>query len=160
MGSKHGAGKAMAALSLCMAMVLPAAPLLARQAPRRSNALPAYDLSKELKVRGTIGRISTRSSSADGLPGTHLLLHTDRGTLDAHLGWGFSVRAERMRLKAGQPVVLTGMMTRYNGRSVLVVRILTTSSHIYVLRNERGLPVRALTPSAPPAPAPPLEEGL
>lgn len=161
MGAKHQAGKAMAALSVCIAVFLSVAPVLAHQAKERATSRPAYDLSKEMRIQGTIRNVSMRSSSAAGLPGTHLMLRTDRGLVDAHLGSGFTVEAEHMRLRPGQPVVLTGVMTRYNGSSILVVRILTTSNHIYVLRNERGMPVRALAPHAAPASAPPpLEEGL
>lgn len=161
MGVKHETGKAMAGLVICIAVFLSVAPAFARQAQERTTSLPTYDLSKEMRVQGTIRNISMRSSSAAGLPGTHLMLRTDRGLVDAHLGSGVTVEAEHMRLRPGQPVVLTGVMTRYNGGHILVVRILTTSTHIYVLRNERGMPVRALAPHVAPVSAPPpLEEGL
>lgn len=159
MSAKQGLRKAAVMLALCVGIGLLGTAAIAQSAAS-TKPLPAYDLAKELKIQGTVRMISTRSDPSSGLPGTHLMLRTPRGVVDAHLGSRFAVKAEHVRLRAGQTVEVTGMMTRYNGNPILVVRILTTSSHIYVLRDEQGMPVRALTPDFSPVSAPPLEEGL
>ncbi|HSY59648.1 MAG TPA: hypothetical protein VK795_08810 [Terriglobales bacterium] len=105
---------------------------------------PIYDLSKEIKIQGTIEKIST--ISGNGLIGTHLLVATGEGVIDIHLGASMAVSAKSLGLSVGESVNLTGMMASINSNSVLLARILTTSTRVYVLRNELGVPVRSLMP--------------
>jgi hypothetical protein len=105
---------------------------------------PVYDLNKEIKIQGTIEKIG---SSTNGAPvGSHVLVSTADGMIDVHLGASAAVSAKNLGLSTGQTIEITGMMAMMGGNSVLLARILTTSSHIYMLRNERGVPVRTLMP--------------
>ncbi|MGH9747916.1 MAG: hypothetical protein ACRD59_17615 [Candidatus Acidiferrales bacterium] len=113
-----------------------------------SNSLssPAYDLNKEIKIQGTIEKIQ---SSANGGPaGAHLLVSTAQGMIDVHLGASAAVSAKNLGLTTGENIDVTGMMATMGGNSVMLARILTTSNHIYMLRNEHGAPVRSLMPRA------------
>src|ERR1700690_885176 len=101
---------------------------------------PVYDLNKEIKIQGTIEKIE--SSPSGGLLGSHVLVSTVDGTIDVHLGAIAAVSGKNLGLSTGQNIEITGMMATMSGNSVLLARILTTSSHIYMLRNERGVPVR------------------
>jgi hypothetical protein len=107
---------------------------------------PIYDLSKEIKFQGTIDKIQ---SSTSGSPmGTHLLVLTRQGMVDVHLGASAAVSPKNLGLSVGESIDVTGMMATVGGNPVLLARILTTSNHIYMLRNERGVPIRSLTPRA------------
>jgi hypothetical protein len=44
----------------------------------------------------------------------------------------------------GQSVTVVGMMENFGGNNVLVVRLLQTPTRIFVLRNEHGIPIRAV----------------
>jgi hypothetical protein len=99
---------------------------------------PIYDLNKEIKFQGTIDKI--QSSTSGGPMGTHLLVLTRQGMVDVHLGASAAVSAKNLGLSVGESIDVTGMMA--------TARILTTSNHIYMLRNERGVPIRSLTPRA------------
>lgn len=105
---------------------------------------PVYDLTKEIIVEGTIRKIET--VSGPGILGTHLQLQTARGLVDAHLGTGAVANTKTLGLATGQSVSITGMMTDAGGSPVLLARVLTTSNHIFILRNEHGLPARAIMP--------------
>jgi hypothetical protein len=107
-------------------------------------ASPTYDLSKEIKIDGTIDKIETNSSG--GPIGTHLLVISAQGVVDVHLGASAAVTAKNLGLTVGESIHVTGMMASLGGNSVLLARILTTSNHIYVLRNEHGAPIRSLMP--------------
>lgn len=107
-------------------------------------ASPAYDLNKEIKVDGTIDKIETNTSA--GPIGTHLLVISAQGMVDVHLGASMAVTAKNLGLSVGENIHVTGMMANVNGNSVLLARILTTSNHIYMLRNEHGAPIRSLMP--------------
>jgi hypothetical protein len=123
-----------------------AAPLKAQTAsshPTTNTMVPAYDLSKEVKVEGTIEKIDGFGTS--GPIGTHILIETAAGSVDAHLGFGSAVSAKRLGISVGQNVTVIGMMETVGNSSVLMARILTTPSHIFVLRNEHGIPIRGIT---------------
>lgn len=107
-------------------------------------ASPIYEMSKEIKIRGAIEKIATITSG--GLIGTHALVATPEGIVDVHLGASMAVSAKNLGISVGESINLTGMMANISGSSVLLARILTTSNHIYMLRNERGVPVRSLMP--------------
>jgi hypothetical protein len=120
----------------------PTLPTAAASAP--SEASPVYDLTKEINIQGTIQKIETVSGL--GVLGTHLQLETAQGILNAHLGTGAVASSKTLGLVTGQSVSITGMMTDVDGTPVLLARVLTTSNHIFILRNERGLPARAIMP--------------
>jgi hypothetical protein len=75
------------------------------------------------------------------------------GTVDVHLGASMAVTAKNLGLSVGESIHVTGMMSSISGNSVLLARILTTSNHIYVLRNEHGVPIRSLMPRSAASPA-------
>jgi hypothetical protein len=109
-----------------------------------SELSPVYDLAKEINIQGTIQTIET--VSGPGVLGTHLQLQTAQGLVDAHLGTGAIANSKTLGLVTGQSVSITGMMADVAGAPVLLARVLTTSNHIYILRNEHGLPARAIMP--------------
>lgn len=105
---------------------------------------PVYDINKEIKVQGTIEKIGSNTSNSS--LGSHLLVQTPEGVVDVNLGASVAVSAKNLGLSVGESINVTGMMATLGGNSVLLARILTTSNHIYMLRNERGAPVRSLLP--------------
>ena len=109
-----------------------------------SEASPVYDLTKEINIQGTIQKIGI--VSGPGILGTHLQLQTAQGIVDAHLGSGSFASTKSLGLATGQSVSITGMMTDVGGGPVLLARVLTTSNRIFILRNERGIPARAMAP--------------
>jgi hypothetical protein len=119
---------------------------------------PVYDLNKEIKIQGTIEKIETVTQT--GPLGTHLLVLTAEGVVDVHLGASMAVSAKNLGLSTGESIDVTGMMTAIGGNSVLLARLLTTPDHVYVLRNERGAPVRSLMPRGSSSPASTQKGGL
>lgn len=109
---------------------------------RTNTMLPSYDVTKEVKIQGTIQKIDT--SGMNGLIGTQILIETASGVVDAHLGYGPASKASYLGISQGQTVTIVGMMQSVGNTNVLLARILTTSSRVFVLRNEHGIPVRVL----------------
>jgi hypothetical protein len=116
---------------------LPAAPVIAQ-----NSEMTAYDLSKEIKVQGTIEKIETAGTSS--LVGTHIFVRTAQGVVDAHLGFSSAVAPAKLGVSEGENVTLIGMMQTLSGSNVMLARVLTTSNRVFVLRSERGIPVRAV----------------
>lgn len=137
-------------LNVCAAALIVsaviAAPLGAQTAssrPTTNTMVPAYDISKEVKVQGVIEKINGFGSS--GPIGTHILIQTASGVVDAHLGFGSAVSSKNLGISVGQNVAIIGMMQKVGSSSVLMARILTTPSRVVVLRNEHGIPIRGTT---------------
>lgn len=106
-----------------------------------SSMVRVYDISKEIKVEGTIQKVVTEAASPLG---THVLVQTATGVVDAHLGSGAAAKPSYLGIAEGQNVTLVGMMETFDNNPVLVTRLLTTSNRIFVLRNEHGIPVRGI----------------
>jgi hypothetical protein len=142
----------MAFISMCAMALLAGAAVNAQTAAtpaadvRTNTMLPSYDVTKEVKVQGTIQKIDT--SGTNGLIGTQVLIQTASGVVDAHLGYGPASKASYLGISQGQSVTIVGMMQSVGNNNVLLARLLTTANHIFVLRNEHGIPVRAVPRSS------------
>lgn len=109
---------------------------------RTNTMVPSYDVTKEVKIEGTIQKID--SAGTNGVTGTQILIQTANGVVDAHLGIGPASKPSYLGISEGQSVTVVGMMQTMSGNNILLARILTTANHIFVLRNEHGIPVRAI----------------
>lgn len=113
---------------------------VAQSSPQANTMLPAYDLTKEVKIQGTIQKIVT---DTDALGGTHIQVQTASGIEDVQLGFGAASKPENLGIAPEQNVTVIGMVYTAGSSSMLLARVLTTPNHIFVLRNEHGIPVRA-----------------
>jgi hypothetical protein len=128
---------------------------LSKAGPKRNAVVPAYDVTKELKIRGTIQRIE--NIGTNGHPGTHILVETAKGVVDAHLGFRVASGAKCVGIAPGESVMVTGMMQTVGNENVLIARVVATADYISLLRNEHGDPVRGIPCGS--APAKTLQEG-
>jgi hypothetical protein len=131
--------------SILLAALAPSAPAQSAQ----DQLAPVYDASKETKIQGTIQQIETVKA---GVAGTHLMISTPNGTVDAHLGAGPAADAKRLGLSLGQSVEVTGMSATMAGSNVFLARTLVVDSRTITLRNAHGIPVRAVMPQKTAAP--------
>jgi hypothetical protein len=105
---------------------------------------PVYDITREVKIQGNVLKIETAGGGA--LIGTHIQIQSPQGVVDTHLGSSAAISPKALGLFVGQSVTVTGMMATVGGNSVLLARVLTTSNHVFNLRNEHGIPARSLMP--------------
>lgn len=99
-----------------------------------------YDVSKEVTLSGTVS--SVLHKPAPGMIwGSHLLLKTAFGRLDASLG-RFGLEGQgALSVIPGEQIELTGVMKRFRDQEVFVVRSAKANGKTYVLRNEHGIEV-------------------
>ncbi len=98
-------------------------------------ARPYYDLTREVTHKATVSSVLTKPS-AGMIVGSHLLLATASGEVDASLGrWGLQGKSA-LSVSAGEPV---GVMLM--GRQVFVVRTVKVRGQVFAMRNEHGIPV-------------------
>lgn len=117
-----------------------AAPLGATTKPEPH---PFYDLTQEVTLSGPVTGV-VYGPSASLIPGSHILLVTGSGTVDASLGkWGLQGKEDS--LHNGEQVTVKGVMKTLRDKQVFFVRTVEFGGHTYVIRNEHGVP---LTPKS------------
>jgi hypothetical protein len=117
--------------------VIVAVPLGAQPA---SEPHPYYDQRQEVTLKATVSSVLTRPS-AGMIVGSHLLLETPSGTVDASLGrFGLEGKGA-LSVTAGEQVEVTGVMKTLKNQQVFVVRTVKVGSQVYTMRNEHGIQV-------------------
>lgn len=97
-----------------------------------------YDVADEVTVSGTVSTVLSRAT-AGMMPGSHLLLTTPNGTVDASLGRFGLHGTGAVSVSAGEQVEATGVMRTIRGRSVFLVRSVKSNGEIYYVRNQHGV---------------------
>jgi len=101
---------------------------------------PYYDVTKEVTLNGTVSSVVSGPSKGM-IVGSHLLLQTASGNVDASLGkWGLAGKGA-LSVASGQRVDVTGVMKTVRNKEVFMVRVVKTNGKIYAIRNAHGVPV-------------------
>jgi hypothetical protein len=99
-----------------------------------------YDASKEVTLNGTVSTV-LMGPSAGMIPGSHLVLATLSGPVDASLGI-FGLRGKgTLTVAAGQQIEVTGVMSTIKDKQVFLARTVKAGGEVYTIRNEHGFPV-------------------
>ena len=98
-----------------------------------------YDMSQEVRITGMVSSVEkTPARGTESLPGSHLMVETMTGKVNASLG-RFALKGKStLSLAPGQQVQMIGVMKTIKERQVFVVRVIQVNSHAYALRNEHG----------------------
>lgn len=101
---------------------------------------PFYDMTKEVTLSGPVSAVYERPA-AGLIAGSHLMLLTGSGTVDASLGtWGLRGKGAPS-IANGEQVTVRGVMKTLRERQVFVVRTLEVGGHTYTIRTEHGASV-------------------
>jgi hypothetical protein len=120
-------------------------PVLAQAAARQTGPL-AYDVSKEVTFNGTVSSVLTntfrgmRKPSPGMLMGSHLLLSTTSGPVDASMASSMLGKGA-LKVAPGQQVQVTGVMKTLKDKQVFLVRTVKVGGQTYTIRNKHGIPV-------------------
>ena len=125
------------------ALVLLAIPVHAQTAARTADSPRpfSYNTSDEVTLKGTVSSVLTKPSKGM-IMGSHLLLQTSSGTVDASLATYAVQGKSGMQVKAGDQVEVTGIMKTIKGQQVFLTRTVKADNQVYTVRNEHGFPVR------------------
>jgi hypothetical protein len=105
--------------------------------PARAYIAPRYDSSKEITLKGTITSV-IRKGQPGMMFGSHLILATAHGSVDAHIGRWLLNGPQSNVLHAGDSVTVTGVTTTFNGRSVLLARLIQVAGQTITVRSKTG----------------------
>jgi hypothetical protein len=105
-----------------------------------------YNATNEVVLRGAIAQVITRP--APGLPlGLHLVVSSEQGNVDAHLGPFLAACAGQKGLVAGASVQMVGVMAHLPAGDIFLVRTIVTGGQTIQVRNANGIPVRQVAPT-------------
>jgi hypothetical protein len=100
----------------------------------------SYDISQEVTINGTVSSVLTKPAPGM-IMGSHLLLATPSGPVDARLA-NFGLRGKgALSVAAGQQIEVTGVMKTIMDKQVFLVRSVKVNDQVYTIRNEHGFPV-------------------
>ena len=110
----------------------------------RTAAPFSYDAASEVTMTGTVSSVLTKAAPGT-IVGSHLLLATPSGPVDASLGkFGLNGKGA-MCVAAGQEIEVTGVVKMIKDKPILLVRTAKVGGEVYTIRNEHGV---ALSPQA------------
>ena len=110
------------------------------QTAERSVGPFSYDASKEVTLKGTV--LSVLAKPSPGMVmGSHLLLTTPSGPVDASLGRFGLMGKGALSVAPGQQVEVTGVMKTVKDKQIFLARTVKVGGEVYTIRNEHGFPV-------------------
>jgi DNA/RNA endonuclease YhcR with UshA esterase domain len=99
-----------------------------------------YNVSEEVTLKGTVSTVLEKPSKGM-IMGSHLVVNTSTGTVDASLGtWALRGKGA-VPVTTGVAVELTGVMKTIKNQPVFLVRTLKEGGQMYSIRNEHGFPL-------------------
>ncbi len=101
---------------------------------------PYYDKTQEVTLKAPVSSVLT-TPEPGMVAGSHLLLITPSGTVDASLGRFGLVGKGALSVAAGEQVEVTGVMKTLRKKQVFVVRTVKAGGQVYTMRNEYGIQV-------------------
>ena len=122
-----------------LTLISPLTPVQAQtRAVETRPAAPYYDVNREVTLTATVSSV-LRTPTPGMIMGSHLLLATASGEVDASLGrWGLQGKGA-LSVAAGEQVEVTGVMKTLMDKPVFVARTVRIGGQVYTLRNEHGI---------------------
>lgn len=100
----------------------------------------SYSSTAEVTFTGTVSSVFTKAIPGT-VVGSHLLLATPSGLVDASLGRFGLLGKGAISVVAGQQIEATGVMKTIKGKTFFIVRSVKVGNELYVIRNEHGFPL-------------------
>jgi hypothetical protein len=124
------------AARFCLALLFASAASAQQKLP---SLHAGYDLTREVNVVGTISEVVKDSNV--GPLGTHLLIHTATGTVDAHVGSAEFLEWNHLSLASGDSVRVIGESFANGTNTVFLARIVQKGTTAVAVRSPHGMPL-------------------
>lgn len=107
--------------------------------PGRGMGMPRYDKATETTLHGTVQEVQSHQGRMGGT-GTHLLLKTDAGVVEVHVGPANWLADKKYTFANGDALQVLGSKVTVAGQDAFLAREITKGDTKIVLRNENGIP--------------------
>ena len=103
--------------------------------------MPRYDTSTETNLKGTVEDVlHPQNSSRRGTMGIHLMVKTDTGTIEVHLGPSSYVTQQGFTFAKGDVVEVVGSKVTIDGTAAVIAREVVKDGKTLTLRDKTGRP--------------------
>jgi|SRR5215831_1571038 len=129
----------------------PASAAAEAAATREGRNHSLYDASKEVSVEGTVTKFTENSMN---LPfGAHVLVQTNAGQVDAHLGDPRLLQLNNLTISEGARIRIIGEAVRTNQGTFFLARLVQQGTKVVAVRSTTGMPLAkaGLRLSTPPS---------
>lgn len=99
-----------------------------------------YNPATETTVKGTVEEVRRVSGPRGGPGGTHLILKTDKETLEVRLGPTTFLEKEKFTFAKGDQIEVTGSKVKIEGADALIAREVKKGGKTLTLRDAQGVP--------------------
>ena len=127
-------------LSFLAAVLAIVVPLAFAQKDAETHAMPKYDASKEVKIKGSIEEIK-EMTMGKGEVGVHLMVKTASETIEVRLCPSGYLKDFEFTLSKGQQVEVTGSKVKVDDKDVVLAREVVQGNNTLTLRDKQGTPV-------------------
>jgi len=101
---------------------------------------PIYDPKSEVTVTGAIQEVKL-VAGPDRSTGTHLILKTETGVADIHVGPNWYLTQQKYVLAKSDQIDIVGAKVNFRGADVIIARQIKKGENTWALRDERGRPL-------------------
>lgn len=108
-------------------------------AGRASPGARVYQPETEATLEGTVAAVQELGWGP--WTGTHVQLDSTDGTVWVHLGPSQFLSSQKLQLKKGNRLTVTGSRVEMDGQDVIIARQVQSGGTSVTLRNEQGVPV-------------------
>jgi hypothetical protein len=115
-------------------------PTLAQKGIGESKGSPRYDPKTESTVKGVVEEIREYPSRSGWRTGQHVMLKTDSGSLDVHLGPTDYWKQNGFELVKGDLIEVTGSKSKVDDAEAMLAREVKRGEKSVTLRNAQGVP--------------------
>ena len=134
-------GRILITATVAIVLMVPAA--LAQQRKGSGKTMPRYDPATEITVEGAIEEIKEVECTMCrmGMTGTHLVVKSEAGTHEVHLGPTSFLAEKNLTFAKGDPIEVTGSMVKFEGAEAVIAREVKVGDKTMALRNAQGIPL-------------------
>lgn len=126
--------------ALLALVVAVAVPMALAQKAADTSAMPKYDVTKEVKIKGTIEDVK-EMTMAKGEAGVHLMVKTATESIEVRLCPSGYLKDFEVAFSKGQEVEVTGSKIKIDDKDVILAREVVQGNSTVTLRDKHGAPV-------------------
>ncbi len=99
-----------------------------------------YDPKTVETITGTVEKVDKITPSRGMSYGVHTTVKTDKETIDVHLGPGWYIENQDIKIMPGDKIEVKGSRVTYQGKPVIIAAEIKKGDEVLQLRDESGYP--------------------